>query len=233
MSGNNSDSMLEGLDLKEVRGEWELVAAQKGLPSEVERRIEVIQQLLGVRGTDRYGEIQRQSALKLGITVRSLQRLVKSWEEQGVAGLLKHPRSDRGVLKTSVDWQKFIVKTYRDGNRGSKRMSRAQVAVRVKVRALELGVSEYPGRTTVYRILKPYIEKGSSSKRSLGWRGSGLIVSTREGLEIGIEWSNQVWQCDHTQVDVLVVDQTGEILGRPWLTIVVDTYSRCYVESTS
>lgn len=227
MSGNNSDSMLEGLDLKEVRGEWELVAAQKGLPSEVERRIEVIQQLLGVRGTDRYGEIQRQSARSLGITVRSLQRLVKSWEEQGVAGLFKQPRSDRGVLKTSVDWQKFIVKTYRDGNRGSKRMSRAQVAVRVKVRALELGVSEYPGRTTVYRILKPYIEKCSSSKRCVGWRGSGLIVSTREGLEIGIEWSNQVWQCDHTQVDVLVVDQTGEILGRPWLTIVVDTYSRC------
>ena len=62
MSGNNSDSMLEGLDLKEVRGEWELVVGEKGLPSEVERRIEVIQQLLGVRGTDRYGEIQRQSA---------------------------------------------------------------------------------------------------------------------------------------------------------------------------
>lgn len=36
-----------------------------------------------------------------------------------------------------------------------------------------------------------------------------------------------MWQCDHTKIDVLVVDQSGEVLGRPWLTIVVDTYSRC------
>jgi putative transposase len=36
-----------------------------------------------------------------------------------------------------------------------------------------------------------------------------------------------VWQVDHTRSDVLVVDQSGSILGRPWLTIVVDTYSRC------
>lgn len=46
-------------------------------------------------------------------------------------------------------------------------------------------------------------------------------------MELAIEWSNQVWQCDHTKVDVLVVDRAGELLGRPWLTIVVDTYSRC------
>jgi putative transposase len=36
-----------------------------------------------------------------------------------------------------------------------------------------------------------------------------------------------VWQVDHTRVDVLVVDQSGAILGRPTLTLVVDTYSRC------
>jgi putative transposase len=61
----------------------------------------------------------------------------------------------------------------------------------------------------------------------LGWRGDRLLITTREGIELAIEWSNQVWQCDHTKVDVLVVDQSGEVLGRPWLTIVVDTYSRC------
>ena len=42
-----------------------------------------------------------------------------------------------------------------------------------------------------------------------------------------MDHSNQVWQADHTQVDVLVVDQSGEVLGRPWLTLLVDSYSRC------
>lgn len=54
-----------------------------------------------------------------------------------------------------------------------------------------------------------------------------MKLRTREGLEILIEWSNQVWECDHTRADVLIVAQSGEILGRPWLTIVVDAYSRC------
>ncbi|MBD2020634.1 transposase family protein [Leptolyngbya sp. FACHB-36] len=63
--------------------------------------------------------------------------------------------------------------------------------------------------------------------RSVGWRGDRITLKTSDGLEIGIEWSNQVWQVDHTRADVLVVDQSGGILGRPWLTIVIDTYSRC------
>jgi len=105
-------------------------------------------------------------------------------------------------------------------------MSRAQVAVRVRVRAQELGDEDYPSRTTVYRILRPELEKRQQQKRSIGWRGERLKLKTREGLEIPIEWSNQVWQCDHTRVDVLVVDSAGEILGRPTLTIVVDTYCR-------
>ncbi|MES1025149.1 MULTISPECIES: Mu transposase C-terminal domain-containing protein [Cyanophyceae] len=54
-----------------------------------------------------------------------------------------------------------------------------------------------------------------------------MTLNTREGLAIGIEWSNQVWQVDHTRADVLVVDQAGQVLGRPTLTLVVDTYSRC------
>jgi len=54
-----------------------------------------------------------------------------------------------------------------------------------------------------------------------------LSVKTRDGSDLAVEYSNQVWQCDHTRADLLLVDQHGEILGRPWLTTVIDTYSRC------
>ncbi len=193
---------------------------------EVQQRIAVIQQVMAARGSERYGKVQRQAAKKLGLSVRSLRRLVRSWQKQGIAGLTRQSRSDQGSSKHSENWQAFILKTYREGNRGSRRMSPAQVALRVRARAQELGVSEYPSRTTVYRMLRPQIEK-KQGKRSLGWRGDRLMITTREGIELAIEWSNQVWQCDHTKIDVLVVDQLGEVLGRPWLTIVVDTYSRC------
>ncbi|MEP0898832.1 helix-turn-helix domain-containing protein [Leptolyngbya boryana FACHB-1624] len=209
---------------QEAEGEWEIVLPEP--PIEVQERMEIIQKLISAQGTDSYSKLQQQAAKKLGITVRSLQRLVKRWREQGLAALSKQPRVDQGAVKISSEWRDFILKTYRDGNRGSRRMTPAQVSLRVRARAQELGVADYPSRTTVYRLLHSQIEK-QQSKRSLGWRGDRLLITTREGIELQIEWSNQVWQCDHTKIDVLVVDQTGNVLGRPWLTIVIDTYSRC------
>ena len=208
------------------QGEWEIVRITEQPPPEVQQRIEVIGRVMAARGSKHYGEVQARAASTLGISVRSLRRLVQAWQAEGLAGLTRRERSDAGSVRVSEEWRQFIVKTYREGNRGSRRLSAAQVFIRVKVRAAELGESEYPSRPTVYRILKPSIEK-RQRKRSLGWRGERLSLKTREGLEISVEWSNQVWQADHTKVDVLVVDRTGAVLGRPWLSTVVDTYSRC------
>ncbi|MCC5643706.1 Mu transposase C-terminal domain-containing protein [Nostoc sp. CHAB 5824] len=109
-------------------------------------------------------------------------------------------------------------------------MTRQQVAVRVRARADELGVKP-PSHMTVYRILQPLIEKQEKAKsvRSPGWRGSRLAMKTRDGKDLSVDYSNHVWQCDHTRVDALLVDQHGKILGRPWLTTVVDSYSRCII----
>jgi putative transposase len=82
---------------------------------------------------------------------------------------------------------------------------------------------------SVYRVLQREIdrEEERSRSRSIGWQGETIILKTREGIEVEVKESNQVWQCDHTRVDLLVVDQVGEVLGRPWLTTIVDTHSRC------
>jgi len=108
-------------------------------------------------------------------------------------------------------------------------MSRAQVAVRVAARALEIGDSHPPSRISVYRVLQSEIDRQEtrSRSRSIGWQGETLVLKTREGIAVEVKESNQVWQCDHTRVDLMVVDQVGEVLGRPWLTTIVDTHSRC------
>jgi transposase InsO family protein len=105
-----------------------------------------------------------------------------------------------------------------------------QVFIRVEARADELNVKT-PSHMTVYRILQPIIDRQEKAKsiRSPGWQGERLSVKTRDGLDLTIEHSNQVWQCDHTPADVLLVDSEGKLLGRPWLTTVIDSYSRCIV----
>jgi len=197
---------------------------------EAKLKMEVIQSLLEPCDRKTYGERLKEAADKLSKSVRTVQRLVKKWEKDGLAGLTETERTDKGKYRIDEDWQKFIIKTYREGNKGSKRMTPKQVFMQVQATADDLGVKS-PSHMTVYRILNPLIEKQEKAKsiRSPGWRGSQLSIKTRAGQDISVEYSNHVWQCDHTRVDVLLVDKYCEILGRPWLTTVIDTYSRCIV----
>ncbi len=214
-----------------VENESEVEQKQSAVTSELEGiakvRLEVIQSLVEPCDRATYGERLRSGAKKLNISVCSLQRLFKKYQEQGLTALVSTGRADKGNHRISEFWQDFILKTYKQGNKGSKRMSPKQVALRVQAKAAEIGDRKPPSYKTVLRVVKPIQQKKEKSIRSPGWQGTTLSVKTRDGQDIGINHSNQVWQCDHTKVDVLLVDQHGEIIGRPWLTTVIDSYSRC------
>jgi putative transposase len=181
--------------------------------SEQERaRIALIGGLVQGIGGGEKGQTVEQVAKQLGLSESSVKRLMRQWQAEGIAGLVRQVRSDRGEHRVSAEWREYIVKTYREGNRGGRQMSPAQVAVRVAARAAELEEAEYPSRSTVYRVLRLQVQEP---------------LKSRSGEALSVGYSNQVWQADHTRVDVLVVDQSGAVLGRPWLTLVVDSYSRC------
>ncbi len=198
------------------------------LDEEAQLKLEVIQTLLEPCDRTSYGKRLREAAERLGKSKRTVQRLVKKWEEGGLAALTQTKRSDKGSHRIDDELEKFILKTYQDGNKGSKKITPKQVYLRTKVKAQELDVKA-PSHMTVYRVLKPLIDKKKQAKsiRSPGWRGTQLSVKTRAGQDLSVEYSNHVWQCDHTRADVLLVDKYGELLSRPWLTTVIDTYSRC------
>jgi putative transposase len=199
------------------------------LPSSAKDKFEVIQSLLEPCDRVTYGQRLKEGAQKLGISVRSLQRLFKKYQKEGLSALTSTNRADKGTHRISEFWQDFIIKTYKERLKGGKRRTPKQVALKVEAKALEIGEDNFPSYKTVLRVLKPILEKQEKAKsiRSPGWRGSTLSVKTRDGDDLEINYSNQVWQCDHTRVDVLLVDRHGELLGRPWLTTVIDSYSRC------
>lgn len=219
----------EPLPLSDRRAD--IVMPVAGLSYETQRRLEWIQRLESYQGRDDYSVEQARAAAELGISDRSLRRLQRQYREEGISGLHRQTRSDQGQLKVSEMWQAFIVKAYQAGNRGQRATSRAQVAKLVKSHAAELGEQDYPSRPSVYRVLAAEIERGEQKqkRRSIGWQGELLKLRTKEGIELDVEYSNQVWQCDHTRADIMVVDGQGEPLGCPTLTTVVDTYSRCIV----
>lgn len=96
----------------------------------------------------------------------------------------------------------------------------------------ELGLKqgEFPHQATVFRVLQPLVEQQRRRKkiRNPG-SGSRLVVQTRNGQSLKAEFSNQIVQCDHTKLDILVGyrddDDSFIVVGRPWLTTIVDTFS--------
>ena len=210
----------------ESSGETQVFPSE--LSDEAKLKLEIIESLSEPCDRKTYGAKLEEAARKLNKSKRTVQRLVKQWEDEGLMALQSSERADKGSYRIDQQLHELIVKTYREGNRGSKRMTRKQVYLRVKAQAAKLGLKP-PSHMTVYRVLKPIIEKAEQKKsiRSPGWRGSQLSLKTRAGQDLSVEYSNHVWQCDHTLADILLVDQHGQQLGRPWLTTVIDSYSRC------
>ncbi|OUL24251.1 hypothetical protein BV372_28890 [Nostoc sp. T09] len=237
-------------------------------------KLEIIRSLREPCDRKTYGQKLKEAAQKLGKSERTVRRLVKAWQENGLVAFAETPRADKGQTRKSEYWYNLTVKTYKAGNKGSDRMTRTQVAEKIAIRAYELAKNELkqeiskletqgfrgeeldwkvdtlikakaktegfnywqkygkaPCARTVERWLKPLEEKKHQSRtsRSPGWHGSEHVIRTRDGQEISIKYSNQVWQTDHTKADILLVDEDGEEIGRPQLTTVIDCYSRCIV----
>jgi putative transposase len=111
------------------------------LPDEVQRQVEVLQRLEACRGQPSYGAEQRQGMDALGVSKRSLRRLQKCYRDQGIEGLKRQPRRDEGNVRVDDSWRDFILESYRNGNRGTRKTTirYAQVVQSVTGRALEEG----------------------------------------------------------------------------------------------
>ncbi len=49
-----------------------------------------------------------------------MRRLVKKGEQDGLVELTHTEQVDKGKHRIDEDWQKFILRTYQEGNKGSK-----------------------------------------------------------------------------------------------------------------
>lgn len=226
-----------------------------------------------------YGQRKRAIADRFGVSLKTIERKVKAWEEKGILAFVETERADKDKTRISKYWQEFVLKTYQEGAKGGKRRTRRQTANMVEARDDELfekelkqqrpdliekwSTSPYkerkkarhqeklrlidsgeihkfeyrkqlgtpPTERTVYRMLDPLIKEQERKKniRNVGWHGDKLVRKTRDGEELNPRCSNEVWQADHTELDIMLTDEYGEPLDRSWLTKITDSYSRCII----
>jgi putative transposase len=191
-------------------------------------KIELIESIRSASDRETRNKRIQTAAQQLQKHPRTITRMLEKVDREGLAALTETIRSDRGKHRISPFWQEFIIKAYKGGNKHSLRISRNQVYLKVKAHAeqkLGLSEGEYPSHVTVYKVLEPYVNQQKKKPRHPGSGIRQYIKTTEEDLEI--QHSNQIFQADHTKLDILLVDRDDREIGCPYLTPVIDSYSGC------
>jgi putative transposase len=154
-----------------------------------------------------------------GVTFRTLQRWVANYKRQGLAGLVRKERTDVGERRTV-----------------SPRLREAIEGLALEKPPLPL--------SSVHRQAKQFaqmIGEPSPSYWIVRVTSCAVCRMTSEfshsmapaGSESYMNWfivarhpdPTRFWQADHTQLDIILLREDGTA-GRPWLTAVIDDYSR-------
>jgi putative transposase len=152
-----------------------------------------------------------------GVAVRTAQRWLARYRAGGLAGLARTARADTGRRRLPAELAGLI-----EGL--ALRKPRPTVAV-IHRRALAAARQHgwpAPSYGTVYAIVRAL----DPAMVTLAQEGQPAF---RDRFEL--VWRhrasrpNALWQADHTELDVLVLD-AGGAAARPWLTTVIDDHSR-------
>ncbi|MBD2129525.1 transposase family protein [Microcoleus sp. ZQ-A2] len=240
------------------RGQAKPLTLLNEITPEVQQKIDLIDAVLQAHDRKSRSEAIQKASEVLGRTPRMIRIMVKRVEHEGVA-TLGVGRKDKGQFRISEQWFKFIIAIHSWGQRDGSRMNHNQVHVHLmtlasKGEALrekkyterfkdypevlsDLVAGKYPSHPTVYKVIYFHLTQKNKKVRHPGSPAEGQIIQTTEGI-LEITESNQIWQCDHTKLDIFLVDDQGEVIfqlddkgeeviGRPYITLIMDSYSGC------
>ncbi|MBC1433811.1 DDE-type integrase/transposase/recombinase [Listeria rocourtiae] len=151
------------------------------------------------------------------IPLRTLQRWKKDYETDGLVGLIHQSRSDAGKIRIDesilLEIEHLLLQ--------HKKMSIATIHRKICSYCEEKGNTS-PSYGQVYRFVKsiPLSLVKLAHHGEKAYKEKYELIYTRESTR-----PNEIWQADHTLLDILVTDEKG-YPNRPWLTVILDDYSR-------
>lgn len=157
-------------------------------------------------------------ALENNVNLRTLQRWVKSYKVNGLDGLARQKRKDAGSYKT-------INSKLKDGIEGlalnKKNMSIATITRLINEYCVKQKIDKV-GYSTIRSIVKTIPD----DLKILAKNGDKVYEDKYEMImRKTSEHPNHIWQTDHSMLDIEVIDYDNQ-KKRPWITIVIDDFSR-------
>ena len=158
-----------------------------------------------------------RAAGNANIPIRTAQRWLAQYQDAGLRGLARSERSDSGHRKLTPE----VVELIEGMALRKPRSSVATIHRRVATVARQQEWSP-PSYSSVYSIVHAL----APALVSLAHEGQAAFRNRFELLyRHRAERPNAIWQADHTEFDILILDTNGAAV-RPWLTTVIDDYSR-------
>ncbi len=158
-----------------------------------------------------------RAAAAAGVPLRTAQRWLARYRTDGLVGLARAPRADRGLRRTHPE----LVALVEGLALVEPRLSVATIA-----RRAARGAEAHGWPTPSYSTVRAIVAGLDPQLATLAHDGTAAWLDRFElALRRQSEHPNDIWQADHPELDIEVLDAEGAP-ARPWLTVVLDDCSR-------
>lgn len=155
------------------------------------------------------------------IHFRTIQNWIKKYKKYGFVGLNRNKRNDAGIKRVCTEEVQNIIEGIYLRN---SHLSKASI-----FRKLKDFTQKYNFKHPSYKTVCNIISSMPKDLVTLAHEGAQAYRQKYDLLYIHEAHNpNEVWQADHMLLDILVFsDNENKKTNRPWLTIIIDDYSRC------
>lgn len=189
------------------------------------RREDAVRKFVLRRDDNRRRATVKEFARELGLSRATVYRMIGIFRAGGTVTSLmgKAPGRRRGHRALDPKREALIQETIKLFYLKPTKPSVARLAHEIRTRCLALGLPPPNWRTVKARITDLDARFRARKRGELALLKSTTPVPGEYRASRPLE----IMQIDHTKVDLIVVDeQTREPLGRPWITIAMDVFTR-------
>lgn len=188
-----------------------------------QRRLDIIQPLIGRRRTA--AEVAAR-ARESGVAASTLYLWLSAYETTGrLTSLIPKSRRDKGSLKLPPEVEAIIRSTLEDHYLTTQRKPISRVYEEIKRRCQNAEL-EPPHPNTVRNRIGA-LSESFRVKRRHGRKTAEQLFAPNDGAFPGADYPLSYIQIDHTKLDIILVDDIHRRpIGRPWITMAIDVFSR-------
>jgi putative transposase len=157
-------------------------------------------------------------ASKTNINLRTLQRWVQIYGIQGLIGLSRKKRRDIGCCRKIKNEMKNAIE--------GLALKKENISIATITRIVNEYCIEQKLDKVSYYTIRKVIKKIPDDLKVLAKNGDKVYGNKYEMIiRRTSKYPNQMWQTDHSLLDLLIVDCDNQ-KKKPWLTVVIDDFSR-------